>query len=612
MLVGLLAGILMTTGAVAEPPPRAVLIIGESDPSVGVPTIFSTTLRATLAGDTRPVAVYSETLDFSHFSRSEQEAILRTYLKEKYGDVQFGAIAAVGLSAFELVRHLRSELWPGVPVVFGAIDEISAAELKLDSDVTGVAMRRTIKSMMVVARSLVPDLKGVAVLGGSVQRDPYRRQYLREFPQLAAEIEVTNLTGLPLAEQAVRAATLPDYTAILYTSLFIDDSGARYSSPDALAAIARSANRPIVIDVESLIGLGATGGFVLNNVSYGREVASLVLRILDGASAATIPVAVSEFTQPIFDWRQLNRWQIRESALPTGSEIRFRPPTAWEQYHWQIVLIATAFLAQTSLIVRLFYEHRRRRRAEVEARRRLIALAHMNRSAAVGEMSASIAHEINQPLAAIVTSGNAGLRWLANKTPNLEEAAAAFKRIVSDGHRAGEVIATVRAMFKRDYQGRALVDVTEIIREVLGLLRFEVEEHQVSVRNVFMEQLPSVLADRIQLQQVILNLVRNAMEAMSSVAERARILHMRVEANESDVVITIQDSGPGIDPKNLERIFEPFFTTKSKGMGMGLSICRSIIEAHGGRLVAAPRKSDGAVFEITLPRRRAVDSQGSA
>jgi hypothetical protein len=190
------------------------------------------------------------------------------------------------------------------------------------------------------------------------------RQYLQELPALATEIEVTNLTGLPLAEQARRAAALPDHTAILYTSFFIDDAGTRYSSQNALAAIAKVANRPIVIDVESLIGSGATGGYALNNVSRGKEVAALALRILNGTPVAAIPAAVSEFTKPVFDWRQLQRWGISESTLPEGSEIRFRPPMAWEQYRWQIILIAAVLLAQTLLIAYVLMQNRRRRAAE--------------------------------------------------------------------------------------------------------------------------------------------------------------------------------------------------------------------------------------------------------
>src|SRR5262249_6240779 len=155
---------------------------------------------------------------------------------------------------------------------------------------------------------------------------------------------------LPLAEQAKRAASLPEKSVIFYTSLFIDDAGTRYSSPQALAEIAKAANRPIVIDVESLLGSGAVGGFVLNNVSYGKEAAPLVWRILDGIPVTTIPVVTSEFTQPVFDWRALNRWSINEAALPKGSEVRFRDPSLWSQYKFPILGVIAAVLLQTALI----------------------------------------------------------------------------------------------------------------------------------------------------------------------------------------------------------------------------------------------------------------------
>ncbi len=244
----------------------------------------------------------------------------------------------------------------------------------------------------------------------------------------------------------------------------------------------------------------------------------------------------------------------------------------------------------------------RRRRAEEDARDRMAELALMNRRAAAGELSASIAHEISQPLAAIVASANAALRWLARETPDLDEATAALKQIVSDGRRAGEVIATLRAMYRKDAQEGKLHHINEIVVDVLGLFRAELQRHRVSVRNTLTEGLPPVRADQVQLQQVILNLVMNAVEAMAPVSNRSHTLSIRSQVDHSgNVLLTLEDSGSGIDVENLDRIFQPFFTTKAKGMGMGLSICRSIVEAHGGRLWASPGSPHGTVLHLVLP-----------
>jgi signal transduction histidine kinase len=548
--------------------------------------------------------VFGETLDFTRFADPKQQLILRTYIQEKYSDEHFGVIVAVGASAFDLVRRWRSELWPDVPVVFAAIDEMTADELTLSTKTTGLIMRRTLKSMMAAARILVPDLQGVAVLGGSLEKDSYRRQYLRELPVLATETNLTNLTGLPLAVQEMRAATLPDKTAILYTSLFIDDEGTRYSASDALAEIAKVANRPIVIDVESLVGLGATGGFVLNNIAYGKEVAALALRILDGSRIAANPVAVSEFTQPIFDWRQLQRWGISESRLPPGSEIRFRELAVWDRYRTQILAVMAVVLGQMALIFWLMFEHRRRRLAEVAARNITSELAHMNRVATVGELSASIAHEVNQPLTGIATRASAARRWLSGENPDVGKARNALDQIVEASHRASDVVTSVRAMFRKDTEEKHPIDINKLIWSVLGLVYMDVRKQSIESRTDLADNLPPITGNEVQLRQVILNLVMNGIEAMSSAVPR--VLSIKSVYNGHNCVhVSIEDNGSGIDPSNVDCIFKPLFTTKPRGMGMGLSICRSIIEAHGGRIWVSPGAKCGSVFQFELPTRPA-------
>ena len=229
-------------------------------------------------------------------------------------------------------------------------------------------------------------------------------------------------------------------------------------------------------------------------------------------------------------------------------------------------------------------------------------LTHMNRVATAGELSSSIAHEIKQPLAAIVIRASAGLRWLMRDTPDLDEARAAFRAIVSSGHRVAEVIESVRAMYKKNSQDRVPVDLDDLIQNVLGLMRVELEKKKIIVQNELPGPIPSVMGHGGQLQQVILNLIRNAGEAMDAVSNRERLLRVRSAIhNTNEVLVSIEDSGPGIDPENINRIFQPFYTTKSDGMGMGLAICRSIIEAHEGRLWVSAGIQHGSVFRFTLP-----------
>jgi C4-dicarboxylate-specific signal transduction histidine kinase len=218
----------------------------------------------------------------------------------------------------------------------------------------------------------------------------------------------------------------------------------------------------------------------------------------------------------------------------------------------------------------------------------------------MGAMTASIAHEVNQPLAAIVANAGAGLRWLARTPPDLGEARETFEQIVRDGRHAAEVIQGLRSMFKSEELAHVSIDLNQLIHEVLALVEGVLQSHRVVVRTELDGMLGPVTGNRVQLQQVLFNLVTNAIEAMQSTADRTMLIKSELESA-GEVRVTVEDSGSGIDPKDIDKIFSTFFTTKLEGMGMGLSICRSIIESHGGRLWASPGPSRGAVFQFTLP-----------
>jgi len=253
------------------------------------------------------------------------------------------------------------------------------------------------------------------------------------------------------------------------------------------------------------------------------------------------------------------------------------------------------------------------RKAAEEQRERLrqmeAELAHINRVSMMGELTASIAHEVNQPLSGVVSNASASLRWLAGDAPNLEEAREAARRIVRDGKRAGEVIARIRALTKKASTPREKLDLNETLRQVLALVGDEAKRKSVNIRTQFADDLSAVSGDQVQLQQVVLNLAMNAIEAMSSVGERGRELVITTRnIDSSQVQVTVEDSGVGLDPNTMQKIFEPFYTTKPTGMGMGLSISRSILQAHGGRLWATAKDGAGTIFCFTLPKYHEEES----
>ena len=263
-----------------------------------------------------------------------------------------------------------------------------------------------------------------------------------------------------------------------------------------------------------------------------------------------------------------------------------------------------AIAATTYLVLRM-------KSAESAMHRARAQLAHVSRVTTLGELTASIAHEVNQPLAAIVTNGNACMRWLARKPPNLAEATQALERIVKNGERASRVIERIRGLAKKSRPQDERLDINDVVREIVGLTETEIQQSQVRLRTALADGLPAVRGDRVQLQQVLLNLILNAIESVTSMSRRAReIVISTAKDKAGNVRVSVRDSGSGLEANALDRLFDAFYTTKPNGMGMGLAISRSIVEAHGGQIEASPNRPYGAVVQFTLPIDRAAQGHG--
>ena len=596
--------------ATAEPPYRNILIIDESAAESPFGRRFGEQIHATLdAKSVRAYAIYAEYLDFGHFTGPNYESILETYFTNKYRDKPINLIVALGSAALNFSLHLRSKVWSDAPIVFVSFDDAAAKDFTAPPNTTGIIAVRPFQDMVEAVKILVPGLAQIALVGDSLEREPLRGRYQQDVQQLAKALDVVNLSNLSLDQVRMQIAALHDDAAIVYTPIYKDGTGTTHNPVEALNAVAGAANRPIVVDSEDFIGMGATGGFVMSAKNVGREAGQRVARILNGESAANIPVVTTNFNTPAFDARKLKQWSISESSLPAGSVVLFRQLNAWDLYHWQIVTIFTIIPLQSLIIWWLYYEHRRRRAAERESRQHFLEAAKMDRAMTVSAMSASIAHELNQPLGAILNNAEAAEMLLCANLPDLDQLKEILADIRRDDSRAAEIIKRLRALLKHGDLEAKEIDLAEVVNDTIRLI-----EHQAAERGVVLKvrSVPDnllVRADRVHIQQVILNVAMNAIDAMQSFPPSARKLELYVNRCNGEVTVSIKDTGPGIQEDKLASIFEPFVTTKKQGTGIGLSIARTIINTYGGKIWAENEAGGGAIFHFTL---RSVRTEAEA
>ena len=546
-----------------------------------------------------PLDIIENSLVTARFSDEDPEAPFVEYLTALFAKRPLDVIVSIGAPAADFVQRHRRRLFPTTPMVLTAVDQRRVQYSNLTGNDVAVAVNINYLSAFENILQVLPDTKDVIVVVGTSPIEKFWKEAIgKQAAPLTNRIKLSWTDELPFEELLKQASALPPHTAIFWELMIVDAAGVVHEGNLPLERLHAVANAPIFSYDESFFGNGIVGGPLLTVADTSRLTATVAVRILKGEKAGDIKVSPVEFSPPRFDWGQMQRWGISEKNLPPGSEILFRDPTVWEQYRAHILAVTAAILIQAALIFWLLYEHWRRQRAEILARNTMSELSHVNRMATAGQLSASIAHEVNQPLAGIVANAQAALRWL--EKANVEEVREGLKRIVSDGHRASDIITNLRAMFKSDVQEKTLVDINKLVLSVLALVRIDLQKHEIKLQTQLDDRIPQVLGNQVQLQQVISNLVMNAIELMGS--SQTRALRIKTELSQSNTVhVSIEDTGTGIKSSDVAQLFKPMFTTKARGMGMGLSICQSIIENHDGRIWVSPGATGGSIFQFELP-----------
>ncbi len=585
---------------------RRILIIYETDPSALAFRLIDPQLRATLDEESPYlVELYTESMETGLFpDEASQQQIRETYIR-KYKDRKLDLIIAAGPSPIQFMVESHGTFFKDTPVVFCGATKEEAGNPQFDSHFTGVWLIREPAKTVDAALRLLPSTRHVVVVGGAGLYDRELEATVKKsLTSYEHQLEITYLTDLAMPALLDQLKVLPRDTVVLYTSLDRDAAGTYFPRATSLEMLTSVASAPVFVLFDTLMDHGTVGGYVSSFAGQGREAGKIASRILGGEKPRDIP-AVAGTNVLIFDWRQLHHWDALESKIPPGATVLFRPPTDWEKYKYKIIAVLTFLAAETALVFLLIWLIKRRSRAQqlLERQLALEEISHLNRVASMGHMAASLAHELAQPLAAILGNAQAAERLISRPSPDLMEIRAALIDIREDDKRARAVLENMRALFKKQTIARHEVDLNEIAIGVSRLVRKDAFLRGVDLRLVLSASAPRVLGDEIPLQQVILNLINNGMDAMQGLPEARRVLTVTtcISADTKCGMILVEDNGSGITEKDKMKLFMPFFTTKSEGLGMGLSICRSILDSLGGRITFDNRPEGGSVFKVDLP-----------
>lgn len=548
-----------------------------------------------------PVEFFHVSLQM-HGSEPKDELPVAAYIESICSGRVPDLIVTTGGPAVRFFAKYRDRFGAS-PVVHGGADPRWMEGMALSPRETAVASRIDIPELMENILRARPRTRDVFVVMGSSPAERFwAREFRREWQPFASRVRVNWLDGISFDEIVGRCEKLPPDSAVFFGLMITDAVGIPHEQQKALERLSRSASAPVFGWSTVSLGHGIVGGRLLPIEEMAHEIATAGVQVLNGVPPSSIPVKTVGFGSPVYDARELRRWGIDEGALPQGSEVSFREPSFFSLYRGRILGAVAVILLQAFAIVALFEGRRRQRKAEQEAARLRDELVHAGRVSVMGQLASSLAHELAQPLGAMLRNAEAAELYLDREELDLAELRAIVADIKADDERARDVIDRMRSFLRRHELNRVPIEPAALVEEVLRLVRPDARRRDVAIELEAGRDLPVVSGDPVHLQQVLLNLLVNALDAMDAVPPEERILTVRLRRSAGGgLEILVVDTGPGIPPDVKGCLFEPFFTTRKQGMGLGLPICQSLVEAHGGRIRVESPEERGAAFVVSLP-----------
>lgn len=579
-----------------------VLILYENQATLASTVEVAEGLRDSFRANMPPQAeIYSEYLDTVRFPNDEYEQQLAAYLISKYRGIDFSVIVAAGPGAVKFALRHRAQITADAPIIFGGVSDRSIQDYQLLPNVRGVVSHFDVRKTADLAFRLQPQANQITVMAGSSAFDKAWDATARtELADSYNGIPVNYVSGLSAEEFRQVAANLPRNSILLILSIFEDSKGRKFVPRDMAKDIATVSGAPAYGVYSTYLDGGVVGGNVGTFKSMGEQMGLLAAQAARGDMSG--PRLSFAKDGPLLDWAQVTRWGLDPRSIPTDATILNHSLSAWEKYRTEILTLLAVILLQSVTIAALFVQRRRKQRLESELALERMELSYLSRTTQLGELSGALAHELNQPLTSILANAEAAKSLLFKDPIDLEELRAIVDDIILDDKRAANVITQLRSLMIRGESRLQPMDLNEAINKTLTLARSELLARQTRVDTLLDMPDIKISGNLAQLQQVVLNLLLNAADAMADLPSSKREISIETRNKSGGLCeLVVTDCGSGVQPDRFQDLFKPFVSTKKSSLGLGLAICRSIVQAHGGTLQFDENIKRGARVILTLP-----------
>ncbi|WP_112169409.1 sensor histidine kinase [Paraburkholderia unamae] len=602
-----------STAALAAEPVRVVILTG-TDPIQPAALVQIRAIRSLLETSMPHGAeVFLDALDGFRFGAEDLTPEFLALMKKKYADQRVDLVVGIGNHAADFALKYHAQLWPGAPVLLTSVPEKWFEQNPLPAGFARVPFPIDVAKTLAIAEALQPDANRLVVVGGTSDTD---YSFIDRVVEAAATrgrrwSSVDIWRGLSIHEIEQRLSQLDNRSAVVYTTMYRDREGHRFFPYQLVPGMVAASRAPIYAWYSTYLDGGVTAGAMYDFEENGRLTGEAALSILrnrgrmDGLTFAALPARCTA------NVTQLERYGLSMSALPADCRLIDFPRSIFREYRGVVLAALAVLLAQTVTIVALLAQRRNRRLAEADATERRGELARAARFATVGELSASIAHEVGQPLGAILSNADAAELLIKASHVDGTELEEILSDVKRDALRANDVVQRLRSLLQKQGIAFQPQPLDGALQCALKLIAPEAKRRNIGVETQFEAGDAQIMGDAVQLQQVVLNLAINAMDAMHETDPASRVLTIATKRVSHGVAFVVADRGCGLGGVGVRRLFEPFYTTKPHGMGLGLSIVRSIVEAHHGRIDVAACDGGGTEFTVWLPCTRAGSEENA-